>query len=90
MSAPRCFDHDEARRLRSAGLSFAAVARRLGVSTVAVFNALKRGPKPPGHTLGWCPTECRADYARLRDALGAEEARRIIERDMTRARQRAA
>jgi hypothetical protein len=90
MSAPRCFDHDEARRLRSAGLSYAAIARRLGVSTVAVFYVVKREPRPPGQTLEWCPPECRADYARLRAALGAQEARRIIERDLSRARKRAA
>jgi predicted transcriptional regulator len=90
MSTPRRFDHDEARRLRSSGLSFAAIARRMGVSTVAVFKVVKREPGPPGWTLEWCPQECRADYARLRDAVGAQEARRIIESELTRARERAA
>lgn len=36
MSAPRRFDHDEARRLRAGGLVYAAIAERLGVSISAV------------------------------------------------------
>lgn len=39
MSAPRRFDWDEARRLRRTGMSYAEIARRVGVSPHAVKRA---------------------------------------------------
>lgn len=39
MSARRKFDHDEARRLRDSGLSYAKIGTKLGVSEAAAYYA---------------------------------------------------
>ena len=41
----RKFDHDEALRLSEAGLSYAKIGEALGVSHVAVFRVVRRGPQ---------------------------------------------
>lgn len=43
---PRKFDHDKARKLREEGLTLQAIADRLGVSAVSVWEACA-GIKPP-------------------------------------------
>ena len=47
LGRPRSHDADEVRRLRSQGLSYAAIQGRLGVSKGSVCRALADAPKSP-------------------------------------------
>jgi hypothetical protein len=50
MATPRRFDHDEAVRRHAAGESYEALAAEYGVSTAAVYQAVKRLTDPAWRT----------------------------------------
>lgn len=45
MGRPRTFDHDEAKRLHAAGLTYAQIGRRLGATLPAVKGAVRGYPE---------------------------------------------
>lgn len=76
----RKFDPDLAAWMRRAGIPPAVIAQSLNISEKAARIATRA--RPATKALDWCPEEFRADYRAFVQKVGAEAARRIVERDL--------